>query len=107
MTNSNPTIAGRAADTLEDAGSIIAFRSLYYGAPERSFSATAALWSAWLAARHGIEIRLDPADVGAMMALLKMARLSHDPTHRDSALDAAAYATLANACAEAPASRAR
>lgn len=107
MSDPNLTIAGRAADTLEDAASIIAFRSLHYGAPERSFAAAAALWSAWLDARHGIEQKLDAADVGAMMALLKIARLSHDPAHRDSALDAAAYVTLAQACAEASASRAR
>ena len=36
-----------------------------------------------------------------MLALLKVARLAHDPAHRDSALDAAAYIALAQAAAEA------
>jgi len=35
-----------------------------------------------------------------MLGLLKIARLAHNPAHRDSALDAAAYLALAQAAAE-------
>lgn len=90
-------IAGRAADLLDEARATIALRSVHYGKPERSFSMTADLWSAWLSGRHGNEVILDPADVGVMLALLKVARLAHDPAHHDSALDAAAYLALAQA----------
>lgn len=95
-------IAGRAADLLDEARATIALRSVHYGTPEQSFAATAALWSAWLSARHGSEMILDPVDVGVMLALLKVARLAHDPAHRDSALDAAAYLALAQAAAKPP-----
>lgn len=94
-------IARRAADLLEEARATIALRSVHYGAPEQSFVATADLWSTWLSSRHGRPINLDPADVGVMLALLKVARLAHDPAHHDSALDAAAYLALAQAAVEA------
>lgn len=94
-------IARRAADLLDEAGATIALRSVHYGAPEQSFAVTADLWSTWLSSRHGHPINLCPADVGVMLALLKVARLSHDPAHHDSALDAAAYLALAQAAAEA------
>ena len=94
-------IARRAADLLDEARATIALRSLHYGAPEQSFAATADLWSTWLSARNGSKVTLNPADVGVMLALLKVARLAHDPAHRDSALDAAAYLALAQAAAEA------
>lgn len=94
-------IARRAADVLDEARATIALRSVHYGAPEQSFAVTADLWSTWLSARHGSKVVLDPADVGVMLALLKVARLTHDPAHRDSALDAAAYLALAQAAAEA------
>ena len=92
-------IAGRAADILDEARTTIALRSVHYGKPEQSFRATADLWSAWLKARHGSKLRLDPTDIGVMLGLLKIARLAHDPAHRDSALDAAAYLALAQAVA--------
>jgi hypothetical protein len=48
----------------------------------------AAIWSAILG--HPIK----PPQVALMMAGLKLARLAHDPQHRDSSIDAAAYAAL-------------
>lgn len=92
-------IARRAADLLDEARATIALRSVHYGTPEQSFATTAALWSAWLEGRHGGEARIDASDVGVMLAMLKVARLAHDPAHRDSALDAAAYVALAQAAA--------
>lgn len=88
-------IAGRAGDTLEAARAAIGLRSVHYGDPELSLAATADLWSTWLSARHGSALTLDTADVGVMLALLKVTRLAYDPAHQDSALDGAAYLALA------------
>lgn len=60
-----------------------------YGSPEDSFAQIAALWSAYL----GTDARtLEPHDVAAMMALLKIARICGNPTHADSWVDLAGYA---------------
>ena len=56
--------------------------------------AKAALWSAIL----GVDVQ--PHDVSAMMIAVKLARLSNDPTHRDSMIDIAGYAALWSECVE-------
>lgn len=64
-----------------------------YGRPENSFRGIANLWNEWLSARGlpGTTI-ITPADVAAMMALMKLARLSNNMGHRDSWVDLAGYA---------------
>lgn len=57
-----------------------------YGSPERSFECIAAMWSAYL--NHVIE----PKDVAAMMALLKIARISTGHGKTDNWVDLAGYA---------------
>ena len=58
-----------------------------YGGPEQSFLTIAKFWSAYL--DHFVE----PQDVAAMLALLKLARLKHsEGQHRDSWTDLAGYA---------------
>ena len=57
-----------------------------YGSPESSFTLIAKFWSAFL------EIEIGPADVAAMMGLLKIARVRNDPAHEDSWVDLAGYA---------------
>jgi len=60
-----------------------------YGSPEDNFDRIAALWNAHL----GLEMnRLTASDVAALMALLKIARIRHDPQHADSWIDLAGYA---------------
>lgn len=59
-----------------------------YGAPEKNLQRIASLWSTYL----GTIVR--PADVAAMMALLKIARLSQSLDHKDSWLDLAGYAAI-------------
>ena len=62
-------------------------RSEDYGSIESNFGQIAALWNIYLERRKSIESH----DVCAMMALLKIARLSHKADY-DGALDLAGYA---------------
>ena len=64
-----------------------------YGNPEKSFGKTANMWSAYLG--YAVSAR----DVCNMMALLKLARLSHG-VHLDSSVDAAGYLALGAEVAE-------
>jgi hypothetical protein len=76
------------AELLEEANKILhGRRSDDYGSIESNFGQIAALWNIYLERRKSIE----PHDVCAMMALLKIARLSHKPDY-DGALDLAGYA---------------
>lgn len=61
-------------------------RNADHGAPEESFELIADLWAAYL------NIEVYPADVAAMMALLKIARIRNNPRHADSWVDLAGYA---------------
>lgn len=61
-------------------------RNATHGEPERSFADIAELWSIYLGRNIGMH------DVAAMMVLLKIARVSANPTHMDSWVDIAGYA---------------
>lgn len=61
-------------------------RNSTHGAPEESFGRIAAMWSGYLG------VTLDPADVAAMMILLKVARIGHNPINADNWIDIAGYA---------------
>jgi len=62
-----------------------------YGSPEDNFDRIAALWNAYLQGYTGYTPLTAP-DIAAMMALLKIARILHDPQHADSWIDLAGYA---------------
>lgn len=65
-----------------------------YGIPENSFRLIAAFWHTYLSAKcvaAGVHVQLEPEDVAAMMALLKIARLMSNPEHADSWIDGAGY----------------
>lgn len=95
-----PTPAGRAppapaSTVLEAAAAIVdGDRERTYGDPGRNLRTIAALWTAWLTARGWTGPALDLADSALMLALLKLARLAADPTHRDSLIDLAGYARV-------------
>lgn len=57
-----------------------------YGSPEQNFARIAAFWTLYLQ-RH-----ITPADVAAMMILMKTARLQNNIKHEDSWIDIAGYA---------------
>ena len=58
-----------------------------YGTPEDSFQKIGTFWTAYL----NCAVRIDAEDVAAMMALLKIARISENPQHMDSWVDGCGY----------------
>lgn len=77
-----------AASLLDEAEAVIAQRAVAYGLASDSMAAIAARWSLTLG------ITVTPAQVVLCMIDLKLTRLSHDPKHRDSAIDMIGYAAL-------------
>lgn len=73
---------------LKHVANVIAERNNQYGAAADNMAAIAARWSATL----GHEIT--PPQVVLCLLDLKLARLAHDPTHEDSAVDVCGYAAL-------------
>jgi hypothetical protein len=73
---------------LEHAAAVIADRRTTYGDPAASMATVAARWSVTLG--HPVT----PAEVMLCMIDLKLARLAHDPNHRDSVVDVIGYAAL-------------
>lgn len=66
-----------------------------YGKPEDCFGMIAGMWGAYLG------VCVSAHDVAAMMALLKIARFRHNPSHEDNAVDCAGYAACMVECATA------
>jgi hypothetical protein len=87
-------MAAKITETVDGRGS-------NYGPPEVNFANIAAFWSAWIKARHQIDVPFDGHDVGQMSAMIKLARLAESPAHADSALDGAIYMMLGHGCAVA------
>jgi hypothetical protein len=73
---------------LKHVANVIAERSAQYGDASSNMAVIAQRWSATL----GREIT--PAQVLLCLLDLKLARLAHDPTHEDSAIDVCGYAAL-------------
>jgi hypothetical protein len=59
-----------------------------YGPPAQNFARVAAMWSAFLGRP------VTAAQVAGCLALLKVARLAHQPAHHDSAVDGCGYLAL-------------
>jgi hypothetical protein len=77
----------RRTECLETAERLVNHdRNSAYDEPSADFRKTAAAWSIY----KGVEF--DMHDVAAMMILLKLSRISHDPTNADSWIDVAGYA---------------
>jgi hypothetical protein len=73
---------------LTQAASVLAGRREAYGDPKASMAAVAARWSLTLGRP------VTPAQVVLCLIDLKLARLAHDPGHRDSIVDVAGYAAV-------------
>ena len=58
-----------------------------YGTPEDSFQKIGTFWTAYL----NYAVRINAEDVAAMMALLKIARISENPQHMDNWVDGCGY----------------
>jgi hypothetical protein len=81
-------MSSAAEKFLKHVANVIVERSAQYGDAGGSMTVIAARWSATL----GREIT--PAQVVLCLLDLKLARLAHDPTHEDSAVDVCGYAAL-------------
>lgn len=74
-------------ETLEAAAKCVCGdREEDYGSPEKNFARIAELWSIYL------NVLIEPKDVAAMMALLKIARIASGNVKADSWVDLAGYA---------------
>ena len=72
---------------------VLGDREATYSGPEDSFKAIAELWSTYLSTKGNVLLQgITPADVAAMMGLLKLARIASSPDHEDSWVDLAGYA---------------
>lgn len=69
-------------------------RNQQYGEPEDNFRIIAALWNVYLFGR-GAKAQLNPADIGAMMALFKLGRIATGGNKADNFIDLAGYAACA------------
>ena len=65
-----------------------------YGSPENNFRTIANFWATYLNTKHDCDvcITIDPEDVAAMLALLKIARISSGRMKDDNWIDLAGYA---------------
>lgn len=68
-------------------------RDKAYGNPEDNFKMIADMWSVYKG------VKFTSTDVGAMMALLKIARIRSNPDKADNYIDLAGYAACAAECA--------
>ena len=69
-------------------------RAAIHGNAEDSFQTVAEGWNWWLSNRPLPEDPLSPEDVAMMLALFKIARISGNPNHEDSYVDAIGYLAL-------------
>jgi Domain of unknown function (DUF6378) len=64
-----------------------------YGTAEENFGTIAEFWSTYLRAKYrSWDIELTPADVAAMMVMMKVSRITTSPRKEDNWVDIAGYA---------------
>lgn len=89
-TQQRPTLPTERERLLQEALAIVTNdRNTTYGEPEDAFALIADYWSVYLKAKY--DVTLVTADVPLLMALMKLARLTTNPHHHDSMVDAAGY----------------
>lgn len=89
--------ANTQTSILQEAIAVLGNRSIDHGEFMRTYSHTAALWSAYLA-KPGYHPNIGATDVLIMMALMKMARAKHgNAEQREHYVDVCGYAALAGA----------
>ena len=93
----SPSPTSPRESLLNDARRIVTGeRNVAYGEPEDNSRRIGDLWNVFLQGRTKPPTEpLDPYEVFLMMALMKIARLMHDPSNYDSYLDAVGYITVA------------
>ena len=78
----------KADNLLEVAGAVVRDRRRIYGEPADLFERVAKRWSLVLG------VPVTPAQAVICMLEIKLARLTHQPRHRDSVIDLAGYSAL-------------
>lgn len=79
-------------ETLEAAlKCVLGDREQDYGTPENNFRAVANMWADYLSAKKE-PLDIEPKDVAAMLALLKIARIASGHSKADNWVDLAGYA---------------
>lgn len=92
-------MSDRRKDLLDEAARLVsADRHRAYGPPAVNLARTAAIINAAL--EHKIYEPFTAADVALIMVAVKLARITHDPTKRDSWVDVAGWAACGWECAE-------
>lgn len=82
-------------DLLDQAKVIVSQdRNVDYGSPEENFQTIARLWSEF------IDFSLEPHQVAAMLALVKVARIKQSPRKMDHWIDIAGYAACGGEVAD-------
>ena len=81
-------MSSAAEKFLKHVANVITERSTQYGDVSGNMAAIASRWSATLGRP------ITPAQVVLCLLDLKLARLAHDPSHEDSAVDVCGYAAL-------------
>ena len=85
----------KRADCLDTAKAYVTKdRANDHGDMEDNFATIATYWSTHLGQR------IEPQDVGVMMALLKVARIKSNPFHEDNYVDGAGYLACAAECVD-------
>jgi hypothetical protein len=85
-----PQPVSKRQELLQEATRIVTNnRNADYGEPEDAFGLIADYWSLYLGKKYGVT--LAATDVPLLMALLKLARLTTNPSHHDSQVDVAGY----------------
>ena len=65
-----------------------------YGNPEDNFKTISVFWYEYIRSSFGVRLAIKPDDVALMMALLKIARMTHGKK-ADNCVDLAGYAACA------------
>ena len=89
----------KRAEILDSAKEIVTKdRGEQYGSPEDNFATIAEFWTTYIKTKcvsPGTDVNISPADVGAMMVLLKMARIAGGSEKVDNFIDIAGYVACA------------
>ena len=95
-------VGNRRSLLLEAADLVDGDRNAQYGDSIGDFRCTADMWAAYIRRKTGIpaNFALNPHDVAAMMAMLKLSRIGWSAQKRDSWADLAGYAACGFDCAE-------
>lgn len=94
LTNPGPEEAPTRSDILDLAKRcVVGDREQDYGSPEQNFERIAEMWEAYLVGKcTSADVCIQPEDVAAMLALLKIARIASGHAKADNWVDLAGYA---------------